>query len=264
MPTHFTRATGADAAGSRGPIRPTPRDNIHVPSGSETIPMYLRRFLSMALYPNGKVHFLTRLREDAAVLDVGCGNNSPYLVKSIVPRSTYTGIDIGDYNQTKPNKADHYILTTPEAFASRIAEFDECFDAVVSSHNLEHCNDRDATFVAMLRATRVGGRMYVSFPSANSLGFPSRAGTLNYFDDPTHKDAPPDFDRLLAVARDHGFEVIFATRRNRPWLSWCIGMLLEPVSRMRRTVMRGTWEFHGFEAIMTLQRVRSRPPASPG
>lgn len=223
--------------------------------------MRLRRLLSIALYPNGKVHFLTRQREDVSVLDVGCGNNSPYLVKSILPRSVYTGIDIGDYNQTKPNKADHYILTTPEAFAQRIAEFDACFDAVVSSHNLEHCNDRDATFRAMLKATRVGGSMYVSFPSASSVTFPRRAGTLNYFDDPTHKDAPPDVDRLLAMARDHGFETVFATRRNRPWLSWLVGLVLEPVSAARRRVMRGTWEFHGFEAVMILRRVRAAAPA---
>jgi len=190
------------------------------------------------------------------VLDVGCGNNSPYQVKSILPRSTYTGVDVGDYNQTKPNKADHYILTTPEAFASRIAEFEECFDAVISSHNLEHCNDRHATFRAMLRATRVGGCMYVSFPSTDSVSFPSRAGTLNYFDDPTHRDVPPDVDKLLTMARDYGFETAFLTRGNRPWLARLLGLLLEPVSKARRKVMRGTWELYGFEAIMVLQRVR--------
>jgi SAM-dependent methyltransferase len=226
--------------------------------------MRLRRLLSIAMYPNGKVHFLMRLPEDAAVLDVGCGNNSPYVVKSIRPRSTYTGVDIGDYNQTKPNKADHYILTTPEAFASRIAEFHECFDAVVSSHNLEHCNDRRATFQAMLQATRVGGRMYVSFPSMGSVSFPSRDGTLNYFDDPTHREAPPDVDMLLAMAGDHGFETRFLTRGNRPWLARLLGLLLEPVSKARRKVMRGTWELYGFEVIMILQRVRGRAAPSPG
>ena len=60
--------------------------------------MRLRRLLSIAMYPNGKVHFLMRLREDPAVLDVGCGNNSPYQVKSILPRSTYTGVDVVGVN----------------------------------------------------------------------------------------------------------------------------------------------------------------------
>ncbi len=190
------------------------------------------------------------------MLDVGCGNNSPFLVKSILPRSTYTGIDIGDYNQTKPNKADRYILTTPEAFASRIDDFDECFDAVISSHNLEHCNDREATFRAMLHATRLGGLMYLSFPSQESVSFPSRTGTLNYFDDPTHRDAPPDIDLLLTMARSQGFETVFFTRGNRPWLARIIGFLVEPISKARRKVMRGTWELYGFEAIIILRRVR--------
>jgi len=237
---------------------------MQAPNASETGPMHLRRLISIALYPNGKVHFLTRLREDPSVLDVGCGNNSPFLVKSILPRSAYTGIDIGDYNQTKPNNADRYVLTTPEAFASRIADFGECFDAVISSHNLEHCNDREATFRAMLQVTRMGGLMYLSFPSKDSVSFPSRAGTLNYFDDPTHRDAPPDIDLLLTIARNQGFEIVFLTRGNRPLLACMLGLFLEPVSRFRRKVMRGTWELYGFEVIMILQRVRRLGEAPSG
>lgn len=222
--------------------------------------MNLRQFFSIILHPNGKVQFLTRLSDRASILDVGCGNNSPYLVKSIMPRSIYTGIDIGDYNQTRPNVADHYIVTTPEAFADRISEFDACFDAVISSHNLEHCNDRLETFHAMLQATRPGGLMYVSFPSASSITFPRRIGTLNYFDDPTHKDLPPDVDQLLEVAHVHGFETVFVTRRNQPLLSWFLGLLLEPISMLTRKVMRGTWELYGFESVMILRCVRDQAP----
>jgi len=218
--------------------------------------MQLRRFMSIALHPNGKVHFLSRLSRDSSVLDVGCGNNSPYQVKALLPNSVYTGIDIADYNHTKPNKADHYILTSPEKFASEIGNFNESFDAVISSHNIEHCNDRYATFAAMLRATRVGGKMYVSFPSARSVSFPRRAGTLNYFDDSTHKGDPPDFDRLLAMAREHGFEAIFTSRSNRPILARLIGLMVEPISRLRKKVLRGTWEYYGFESVMILERVR--------
>jgi SAM-dependent methyltransferase len=219
--------------------------------------MRLQRIIRIILHPNGKVHFLTRLHDSASILDVGCGNNSPYLVKSILPRSIYTGIDIGDYNQTKPNRADYYIVTKPETFAARIAEYDACFDAVISSHNLEHCNDRLATFCAMLRATGPSGLMYVSFPSASSVTFPRRIGTLNYFDDPTHKDSPPDVNQLLAVAREHGFEEVFVVHQNRPWVSRLIGLMLEPFSRITHRVMRGTWELYGFEAVMILKRVKN-------
>lgn len=220
--------------------------------------MQLRQLISIALHPNGKVHFLSRLNKDSAVLDVGCGNNSPFQVKTVLPHSVYTGIDIGDYNQTKPNRADHYILTSPESFSSEIGKFIESFDAVISSHNLEHCNDRYATFQAMLSATRVGGKMYLAFPSQCSVSFPRRAGTLNYFDDPSHKGQPPDFDRLLAVSAEYGFETVFASRSHRPLLSRLLGLLSEPISRLRKKVLRGTWEYYGFESVMILERVRSQ------
>lgn len=218
--------------------------------------MRVRLLLIRFLRPNGKVHFLEKLDRDSSILDVGCGNNSPYQVKSVVPHSTYTGLDIGDYNQTKPNKADRYILTSPDEFAREVGKFNEEFDAVISSHNLEHCNDRYATFLAMLRATRVGGRMYVAFPSERSVSFPHRAGTLNYFDDSTHKDAPPDFDRLLKMSLENGFEVLFATRGNQSWLLRLIGLLSEPISRYKKKVLHGTWEYYGFESIIILKRVR--------
>ena len=58
------------------------------------------------LRPNGKDAFLMSLPRAAEILDVGCGNNSPFRTKKILPKCIYTGIDIGDYNQSKPNLAD--------------------------------------------------------------------------------------------------------------------------------------------------------------
>ena len=89
------------------------------------------------LRPRGKHAFLRQLPAHARILDVGCGNNSPFVVKTILPLCHYTGVDIGDHNQTKPNVADEYLLTSPEDFARRISLFVACFDAVISAHNLE-------------------------------------------------------------------------------------------------------------------------------
>lgn len=165
--------------------------------------------MSATLRPNGKVHFVSQLSKAARILDLACGNNSPFQVKSVLPKSIYTGIGIVDYNQTMPNKADHYITTWPERFAGTIARFVEEFDATISSPNLEDYNDWYATFEAMLGATRVDGKIYLSFPSERSVNFPPRADTLNSFDDSTHQGAPPDFDQLQDMAKQHGFEVVF-------------------------------------------------------
>jgi hypothetical protein len=70
--------------------------------------------------PHGKRRFLKTINKKGVLMDVGCGNNSPYYVKKHCPDVYYIGIDIGDYNQSKPNLADEYIITTPDQFASAI------------------------------------------------------------------------------------------------------------------------------------------------
>ena len=212
--------------------------------------MPFSRQLKGLLRPHGKTHFLLSLGAQAAILDVGCGNNSPFQVKSILPGATYTGIDVGDYNQTKPNRADRYIIASPDGFTAALGQFRDEFDAVLSSHNIEHCDDREGTFRAMMNATKVGGRLFVSFPCEASVRFPSRAGTLNYYDDSTHKSTPPDFDWMLQVLRDSGFQIEHATRHHRPPLFWLLGLLVEPLARLNKRVMRGTWELYGFESII--------------
>jgi len=130
--------------------------------------------------------FLRRFknRDGLKLLDVGCGNNSPFYVKKQLPLVNYTGIDIGDYNQDKPNLADRYLITTPELFSEEIDKFNNCFDIVISAHNLEHCNHPIKTLESMINATKSGGGIFLSFPCARSVGFPQRKGTLNYYDDP--------------------------------------------------------------------------------
>ena len=200
--------------------------------------------------PYGKFSFVSRLKKDAAILDVGCGNNSPFWVKQIVPNCHYTGIDIGDCNQTLPNMADRYIITAPEEFTPEIAKNANSFDAVISSHNLEHCNDREGTLQAMLDSLKSGGLLYLSFPSEKSVHFPKRGGTLCYYDDATHRDLPPDFNAVVDVVKRNGFDVIFAAACYQPILDWCLGMLTESRSRRENRVRRGTRAYYGFDAVI--------------
>ena len=96
--------------------------------------------------PRGKQAFIGTVVPDGAVLDVGCGNNSPYQARLQRGDIRYTGLDVGDYGQTTPASeyADRYLLTTSEQFAAEIARLPGRFDAVISAHNLEHCLEPEA------------------------------------------------------------------------------------------------------------------------
>lgn len=199
-----------------------------------------------------KEKFISSLADNAKILDVGCGNASVINVKKLKPNCIYTGIDISDYAQTTTSKSmmDEYIITTTENFATSIKNIPGEFDAVISSHNLEHTDDREQVLVQMINKVRKNGRIYISFPCAESINFPKREGTLNYFDDNTHKYNPPDFDNIIEVLKNNNFLIEVSTRRYRPLLAFIIGLIYEPLSMYKKKVLRGTWQLYGFESII--------------
>ena len=225
-----------------------------------SIKRYLWRKL---IVRHDKTAFLYHLKPNSRILDVGCGNDSPFNVKTVLPMCVYTGLDIGDYNQSRPNLADSYIITTPEQFPAAIYRFNESFDAVISTHNIEHCNERDKTIDAMLNAVRPGGQIFMTFPCEQSVGFPSRCGTLNYYDDPTHKGLPPDFDQLIRTIESHGFEIQFSAKNYTPFGLWVEGFIKEKQSRLENCVFHpATWAYYGFESVIQARRCDPKPKLS--
>jgi SAM-dependent methyltransferase len=214
-------------------------------------PKYYAKALLRPRYREG---FLLTLPRNAKILDVGCGNNSPWLTKKILPGCEYTGVDVGDYNQAKPNLADRYVLTTAAEFPAAIAGLGPRFDAVISSHNIEHCDDRAATLQAMVSVLKPGGRLYLAFPSEASVHFPRRTGTLNYYDDPTHTTVPPALGDLRRNLQSDGLRILFSAEQYRPPAMWLLGWMRERSSAREDRVVAGTWAYHGFESILWAQR----------
>lgn len=198
-----------------------------------------------------RTQFLTELPHSATVFDVGCGNDSPYLFKSIRPDVRYVGLDVGDYNQEHAphDYADEYVVISPEAFVDAIERRHGQFDAVVSSHNLEHCSKQDEVVIAMARSLKPGGRIFLAFPAAATVKFPSRAGTLNFYDDATHV-RPPNYHRVLDLLKSEAIDIDFASERRRSPIMVAIGLVNESRSRRRRKVMLGTWALFGFETVI--------------
>jgi SAM-dependent methyltransferase len=220
---------------------------------SRSLGLRIRPLLASLFRPHRKIHFLNGLPPRFEVLDVGCGSDSPYQVKSLFPDCTYTGIDVAHHVKTTNHPADHYALVDSDRFPDGILALGRKFDAVISSHNLEHCDDRGATLDAMMTVLKNGGRLYLSFPSEISVTFPSRAGCLNYYDDPTHKSTPPDFAAIIDLLSRKGFSILYSVKRYQPPLFWVLGLVSEPISK-RRGRMQGTWEYYGFESIIWAQK----------
>jgi len=214
----------------------------------------LQSLLRATINPLGHVSFLRRLPRNARLLDVGCGNESPSRVKRYRPDVHYTGIDIGDHNQTASSlsMADKYIVVPPATFAQGIETLGETrFDAVVSRHNFEHCLDPDAVLSAMIRSLVPGGLLYMAFPCEASVNFPSRGGTLNFWDDPTHV-RPPNWARTMSSLKSQGMVLLRAAPRYRPPLLAIVGAATELMSRSRNRLgpWGGTWALYGFESVI--------------
>ena len=215
--------------------------------------MRWRYFISSFLMSRGRDRFIRSLPAGAKLLDVGCGNNSPERVKIQRPDIHYVGIDINDYNQSSFSLccADEYITADPANFSREIALRKNHFDAVISSHNLEHCEQPWDVLMAMLDSLKSGGSIYLSFPSEKSVLFPSRRGTLNFSDDPTHRFLPP-FDTIADFMAARGFSFPISTRRYRPPLLFLMGLILEPIGFLigRNMPWGSTWALYGFESII--------------
>lgn len=218
--------------------------------------MISKNVIKKLMKPYGLISFLSKLSDSSRILDVGCGNNSPERTKQLLPNCYYVGLDIGDYNnKLSPEKiADEYIECMPEDFASTIATLDKKFDAVVSSHNLEHCQDSVSTLKAMLGTLNPDAICYLAFPCEASVNFPSRIGTLNFFDDETHAEAPPNLQKVLAIVADCNCQVEILKPRYRPTLLFILGFFIEPFSFFYRKVMAGTWSLYGFETVLWIRK----------
>lgn len=210
--------------------------------------------LQVALRPRGLRSFLSRSKKNSKILDVGCGNRSSIFIKSIIPSAEVFGIDIGDYNQSVESKKlyKHYITTPPEDFHSAIYNLKENFDMVISNHNIEHCNNPSGTFSAMIDGLAVGGDLFIATPSMRSVNFPSRGGTLNFYDDSTHK-SPIDLMEMFQ-SESHRIECIYYSHSYQPFFWALVGMVNEYISKKKNENMLGTWDYFGFEQIIWIKK----------
>ncbi len=199
-----------------------------------------------------KRSFLKHIPERGSVIDVGCGNNSPKEFRIFRPDLYYVGIDVESYNQSDDPMefANEYLIVPPEKFTEAIEKYKGKMNAVVSSHNLEHCDNPYSVLQAMIETLKKGGIMYISFPCEESVVFPFRQGTLNFYDDKTHKNEPLSWVKVLKFIEDNNCDILYANKRYRPSPLSFIGFLLEPLFAHNKKTSVPTWSLYGFESII--------------
>ncbi len=174
------------------------------------------------------------------------------------PDINYTGLDIQVYNQVKGYEkyADNLVFTDPENFHNSIENLENKFDGVISAHNIEHCLYPDKVLHSMIKKVNENGFFYLSFPSDATTKFPSRKGTLNFYDDNTHRTLI-NFNKTIELLKSNGFQILYSTKRYRPIIPAIIGLLVEPISMIKKQVMpfRATWSLYGFESIIFAKKM---------
>lgn len=221
-----------------------------------------KHFIKKNIRPRGQRSFVASIpKENCTILDVGCGKNSLFL-KSVKPNSSIYGVDVGFFEQSNESKAlyEKLIICESKSFAQSIQNIDRDFDIIISNHNIEHCEDPQSTFSAMVDRTKVGGSIFFATPSLCSVDFPSRGGVLNFYDDPTHV-SPVDLCKLFE-SESHRVECTYYEKSAKPFIWWFFGWVQEHISRRKNWIRLGTWDYHGFEQIMWIKKVDSHSSES--
>ena len=200
-------------------------------------------------------HFLYKYGylKQKRLLDLGCGNDSVRRVRLHCGQDiVYSGLDVGDYNLNDDSKTEmnEYVVVQPEQFAETILRWENQEDIVISSHNLEHCNEPDVVLKNITRALKKGGYLYMAFPSEESVNFPKGfQGCLNFYDDPTHQKVP-EWEKTINTLKENGMKIIYQSKNYQPEIMKQVGEINWDMSNEMKRVLPGIWAYFGFESII--------------
>jgi SAM-dependent methyltransferase len=207
-------------------------------------------FRDLCLMPY-KFRRLKRLQNQKfKFLDIGCGNHSAQMTRYWFPGCDYYGVDHGLYN----NDPDDFALMTEyydvdldheKAAIQMEAIPNEFFDVVMLAHVVEHLRNPFYVLDVICRKVRVGGEIYLEFPSLNSLSLPNMP-TLNFCDDHTHVYVH-SIQELCNFLLQRGFVIRRAGRR-RDWVLVLLTPLAFVISFLRHRRIDGVhlWDLMGF------------------
>jgi len=78
---------------------------------------------------------------------------------------------------------------------------------------------------------------------------------LNYYDDPTHKDLPPNYDNVITVLKENNMNIVFASKSYKPFFMYLVGALTEWKSKKNKKIQYWNWAYWGFETIIWAKKI---------
>lgn len=170
---------------------------------------------SVAMYHtfHPKVNFLKTLKRNARVLDVGAGDGSIVVFRDWI-KPVRKDLRLFAYALEKGQNFDAYDGYEIGRWPDEKPEFaGEKFDAIFSSHFIEHIDDPTDFVGWCVSRLAAGGRIYLEWPSEASMVQPKNSAfhesgipiiISNYRDDYTHQREIPGKDTIKSVLTEFG------------------------------------------------------------
>lgn len=192
------------------------------------------------------------------LLDVGCGNHSASRTKKYYPNCIYYGLDRDkNYNNDVADfKAmEKFYKVDLSCNSSKLGALsNNFFDCIIFSHVIEHLiNGQDIIF-HLLSKLKKDGIIYIEFPSQRSLYLPSMKGTLNFYDDPTHKKTY-QIKEIENLLKNNNFSIIESgTRRSKKRIFLLPMYLLGSLINLGYISGHIFWDILGFANYIIAQK----------
>jgi SAM-dependent methyltransferase len=205
---------------------------------------------------------LLRGRSGPRILDVGCGSRVPQYFSSAIPDSFYIGVDCAADHLPYGPRDDRSRFILADLDSTRLDDIeDRSFDLVVASHVLEHLRRGTNALDFLCPKLRPGGFLYVATPVPESVAFPHKAGTLNFFDDPTHVKVISASDLREAAVRN-GMSILGSGVTRRYLRLATMPLLLTLATFLDGEPGPALWDLYGFEHYLVGQRKEGDPASS--
>lgn len=193
--------------------------------------------------------FVSKLKSQSAyVLDVGCGNDSPIRFKKYYPQYFYDGVDKDlNYNLSQDSITlinKFYKIDLENESLNKIP--DNYYNFIIISHVIEHIENGEKIISELCKKLKPEGYIYIEYPRDKSKNFPSMKGTLNFYDDETHKRFY-NIEKLKRILIDSKFEILKSGVKRDFWRTsfFPIRFLLSLIKN-RELVAYPFWDILGF------------------